>query len=72
MDNSELQLSFDYFDRDKNGTIDFGEFCELLDALDSDSKMEEDARRIGFDIVDSDNNGTIDFEEFAGWWLGQD
>lgn len=69
MDTTELRESFDYFDRDHNGAIDFGEFCELLDTLSSD--MEEETRRVGFDIIDSDHNGTIDFEEFAGWWLGQ-
>lgn len=70
MDSNELKLTFDFFDRDHNGSIDFDEFCELLDALDSE--MESDTRRVGFDIIDSDHNGTIDFEEFSGWWLGQE
>ena len=70
MTNNELQQSFDYFDRDHNGTIDFSEFCELLDALNSE--MEQDTRRVGFDIIDSDHNGSIDFEEFCSWWQDQD
>lgn len=69
MDN-ELRQTFDRFDRDSNGVIDYAEFCELLDALDSD--MEDESRRIGFDIIDTDHGGTIDFDEFAAWWNDQD
>lgn len=70
MDTTELRESFDHFDRDNNGTIDFDEFSELLGALNSD--MDEAARRTGFDIIDSDGNGSIDFDEFASWWREQD
>lgn len=70
MDNTELRNTFDHFDRDHNGAIDFDEFCDLLDALNSE--MEPASRRIGFDVIDGDGNGTIEFEEFASWWNEQD
>lgn len=62
----EIQENFDYFDSDKNGQIDFGEFMRLLGALDSDMSREE--MKIGFDIIDADNNGFIDLDEFIEWW----
>ena len=70
MNTNELRQTFDQFDRDSNGIIDYAEFCELLNALSSD--MEDDSRRIGFDLIDTDHNGTIDFDEFAAWWNDQD
>ncbi len=70
MSDNELNQLFNSFDRDHNGVIDFSEFCELLDALDSE--MEEESRKIGFDIIDNDHNGTIDFNEFSSWWHEQD
>ena len=69
MNRDELKKTFDHFDRDNNGRIDFGEFCELLDAMDSD--IEEMARRLGFDVIDSDGNGTVEFDEFCSWWEEQ-
>lgn len=62
----EMKESFDYFDTDKNGQIDFKEFVQLMDALDSEMSNEE--MEVGFDIIDSDNNGAIDFDEFLDWW----
>ena len=70
MNDNELRESFDHFDRDNNGAIDFDEFSELLGVLNSE--METESRRMGFDIIDSDGNGTIDFDEFVSWWREQD
>ena len=69
MNQDELRETFNHFDRDNNGHIDFGEFCELLDAMNSE--MEDMARRVGFDVIDSDGNGTIEFVEFCSWWEEQ-
>jgi Ca2+-binding EF-hand superfamily protein len=69
MNKDELKETFDHFDRDNNGKIDFEEFCELLDAMNSD--MEDIARRLGFDVIDSDGNGSIEFDEFCSWWIEQ-
>lgn len=62
----ELKQNFDHFDRDGNGKIDFGEFRELMDALDAG--LSEEVARVGFDSVDGDHSGYIDFVEFCGWW----
>ncbi|NIN37088.1 MAG: EF-hand domain-containing protein [Gammaproteobacteria bacterium] len=62
----EMKESFDYFDTDKNGQIDFNEFVQFMGVLDSEMSNEE--MEVGFDIIDSDNNGAIDFDEFMDWW----
>ncbi len=62
----EVRDIFGHFDRDKNGTIDAGEFKALLEALGAD--MEPEAIEIGLSIVDSDGNGTVEFDEFLAWW----
>lgn len=69
MSRDELRETFSHFDRDNNGHIDFGEFCELLDSMDSG--IEDAARRLGFDVIDTDGNGTIEFDEFVSWWEEQ-
>ena len=66
---SELKHTFDHFDRDNNGVIDFAEFCELLAALGAE--VEESSAQIGFKTIDSDRNGQIDFSEFSAWWSEQ-
>lgn len=66
MDRDELLASFDHFDTDENGRIEFDEFVQLLDALDAD--VPEDEARLGFDEVDTDDDGHIDFDEFCSWW----
>ena len=69
MDSNELRNTFDQYDRDKNGTIDFSEFKGLLKALDT--KMDDDSLRLGFGTIDVDESGTIQFDEFAKWWAAQ-
>ncbi|HAD62256.1 MAG TPA: histidine kinase [Planctomycetaceae bacterium] len=66
---SELKSTFDHFDRDANGVIDFGEFCELLSALGAG--MDEESAHVGFEAIDVDSNGQIDFSEFSAWWSEQ-
>ena len=62
----EIKETFEYFDSDKNNRIDFKEFTQILEALDS--QMSEEEMEVGFDIIDTDNNGSIDFDEFIKWW----
>lgn len=66
MEIDELKENFAHFDADGNGHIDFGEFSNLCDALESGSTEEE--KRIGFGVIDTDGNGTIELEEFIAWW----
>ena len=62
----ELREDFDLFDRDSDGTIDFGEFEELLDGLGADMSTHE--ARTGFHEIDTDADGKISFTEFVEWW----
>lgn len=68
-DHSELRENFDHFDNDGNGSIDKGEFTNLLDALGADMSAEEVT--IGFDIIDTNGNGRIEFGEFYNWWANR-
>jgi Ca2+-binding EF-hand superfamily protein len=68
-DPEELRETFDHFDADDNGTIEYGEFVSLLDALDAGLSTAE--ARIGFDEIDADDDHHIDFDEFLAWWMGR-
>lgn len=65
----EIKETFDYFDKDKNGSIDRDEFVQLLSALGVD--YEEEEINAGWDILDTNRNGLIDYDEFINWWQDQ-
>jgi len=66
-DLDEIRESFEFFDGDGDGQIDYMEFRRLLEAMGVDVTEEElDA---GFAAVDQDVDGTIGFHEFAQWWM---
>jgi calmodulin len=62
----EVQALFAQADSDDDRRINFIEFQELLENLESE--MNADEARIGFDVIDTDGNGLIDFDEFLAWW----
>jgi Ca2+-binding EF-hand superfamily protein len=62
----ELQASFDYNDRDKDGRITLEEFKTMLDELEAG--VDDEVAIIGFRTVDSDTDGAIEFVEFLDWW----
>ncbi|MDH3646540.1 MAG: EF-hand domain-containing protein [Gammaproteobacteria bacterium] len=62
----EIGESFEYFDRDRNGFIDFDEFTELLRVISPESTVQQAAE--GFSIIDTDSDGHIGLEEFITWW----
>jgi Ca2+-binding EF-hand superfamily protein len=62
----EVRESFEYFDRDHNGFIDFDEFSELLRVISPESTVQQSAE--GFSIIDTDSDGYIGLEEFIAWW----
>ncbi|MGR9091766.1 MAG: EF-hand domain-containing protein [Gammaproteobacteria bacterium] len=66
---AEIKENFDYFDRDGNGRIDFGEFVELMNALNAE--LTNDQARLGFESLDTDENGQIDLAEFQAWWANK-
>ncbi len=62
----EIKKLFDRFDLDGNETIDWEEFCNLVEELNIEISIESRAKI--FDIIDSNNTGMIAFEEFAEIW----
>lgn len=63
---AQIREEFDYFDKDKNGDIDQGEFWELLKILSPKASEEQAAE--GFSLIDENSDGAINFEEFLAWW----
>jgi Ca2+-binding EF-hand superfamily protein len=62
----ELLEEFAVADRDNDGRVNFAEFKQLLDGLESG--LSEAEMRIGFEEVDTDRDGFIDRREFFEWW----
>lgn len=62
----EMESLFDMNDSDRNGQIDFGEFCQLMGDLGADMSKEE--LEVGFSDIDANGSGEIDFDEFSDWW----
>jgi Ca2+-binding EF-hand superfamily protein len=63
---TELRKVFDKFDKDENSTIDWDEFCVMVDELVGDQNLEE--KSLAFHLIDTDHSGQISFEEFCAWW----
>ena len=63
---AEIREIFDFYDEDKNGTIEHSEVAHLLKALDAD--MSEEEVSAGLQALDDNHNGRIDFDEFVAWW----
>lgn len=64
---AELKEIFDYFDKDKSGTIDSKELIYLLRCLGENPVEAEVDDLIA--ALDSDNSGSIDWEEFKTMML---
>jgi len=62
----ELRETFEYNDRDGDGSIELDEFKAMLEELESGMSAEE--ARIGFRDIDTNDDGLIDFDEFVAWW----
>jgi Ca2+-binding EF-hand superfamily protein len=62
----ELQASFDYNDRDRDGRITLEEFKTMLDELEAG--VDDEVAIIGFTTVDANADGAIEFVEFLDWW----
>ena len=62
----ELRETFDYNDRDEDGSIELDEFIDMLDELDAN--MSEAEAKVGFQDIDTNDDGLIDFKEFVAWW----
>lgn len=62
----ELRKIFDQFDKDENSTIDWDEFCVMVDELIGDQTLEE--KSLAFHLIDTNHSGQISFDEFCAWW----
>jgi len=62
----ELRETFDYNDRDQDGSIELDEFIDMLDELEA--SMSEEEAKVGFQDIDTNDDGLIDFKEFVAWW----
>ena len=60
---NNLKMSFEAFDKCKDGQISFEELKQGLLQLKSNKFSEEDAKEL-FNMIDADQNGKIDYTEF--------
>lgn len=65
----DLIETFERYDRNDNGSLDWDEFCLLLDEIIGDMSLDE--KSLAFHLVDSNHTGMITFQEFVDWWQGR-
>ena len=65
----EIKKIFEKYDVDDNDTIDWEEFCNMVDDLDVELTLQDKA--VVFDKVDSNHTGMISFDEFLTCWKKQ-
>jgi Ca2+-binding EF-hand superfamily protein len=63
----ELHDDFERCDANRDGQIDYKEFCTLLKNLEADVAGAELC--IGFYKIDTNHDDLIDYPEFRNWWL---
>lgn len=63
---AQLSETFNYNDKDKDGSIEFDEFVTMLRDLDAD--VGDDEAKIGFRAIDTNRDGVIELDEFVAWW----
>lgn len=61
---TELQEMIEEVDTDKNGTIDFNEFCNLMISKTQGLDPEHEIHNV-FKIIDKDGDGVINFDDLA-------
>lgn len=65
---AEIRSNFEFFDRDKNGLIDFEEFRGVLKVVNPEASVNQAAE--GFSMTDTNSDGYVDLDEFITWWRG--
>jgi hypothetical protein len=68
----KLKTTFDSFDLDGSGVIDYNEFRDMLAILlnvSNDSDLSRDRVYRFWKEVDRDSSGEVDFLEFGAWYL---
>ena len=65
----DIKKLFEKCDTDNNGTIEWDEFCDVLDKLIGEKTLLEKSEIFG--QIDTNNSGMISFDEFSAWWQKQ-
>merc|ERR1711934_453233 len=60
---AEIAILIEKVDKDKSGTIDFEEFCDLMSKTNKDPKEMEKLIMEAFKTFDADQSGFIDKDE---------
>jgi Ca2+-binding EF-hand superfamily protein len=63
---AEIKEAFAFFDRDKDGLIEFDEFRSLLETVNPEATVSQAAE--GFSMTDTNSDGYVDLDEFMTWW----
>jgi Ca2+-binding EF-hand superfamily protein len=65
----DVKKLFRKCDTNNNGTIEWDEFCAVLDKLIGEKTLLEKSEIFG--QIDTNNSGMISFDEFCAWWEKQ-
>jgi Ca2+-binding EF-hand superfamily protein len=66
----EIKEIFDKFDINDNDSIEWQEFCSMVDELGVELTLKD--KTLVFDKVDSNHSGMISLEEFTACWKKRD
>ena len=63
----KLNELFKKYDTNDNDTIEWNEFCDMIDELLEIKKTLEEKTEL-FREIDTNRSGMISFDEFSNWW----
>ena len=63
----KIREIFDKYDKNDNDTIEWDEFCVMIDELMEIQKTLEEKCEL-FKEIDTNKSGMISLDEFTNWW----
>ncbi len=66
----EIKKIFEKYDTNDNDSIDWNEFCAMVDELEVELTLKD--KTLVFDKVDANHSGMISFDEFTTCWKKRD
>ena len=63
----KIEELFKKYDTNDNDTIEWNEFCDMIDELLEIKKTLEEKTEL-FREIDTNNSGMISLDEFSNWW----